>query len=264
MCRACPAPAGRRRPPGAPGTDAEHVLVDQHHRVGLSARGASRPDTAWRLWSKWRNELGPIGGSAAMSMTHGWRRSVARVAQAMTTKRVPPVLGQLALGHVVLGHHRVDDEHEQLGLGADVVVERHRAGAWLPGEAPHRQRGEASWSAMRTAEAASSSRLSQRGAGRGRPARVHRSRRPPLGGGSARPPPAWCWPRSCSAAFSTSLDTTRSRSDSPPGCGRSGCPRSAAPPAAPVAPQALLVAATTSTATLIAIVAFHSYSVPLR
>ena len=79
-----------------------------------------------------------------MSRIHGWRRSASRERLAMSViARAPVGRHALPVGHHDLAHHRVGDEREQLVLRAHVVVERHRAGVELGGEAPHRHRLEA-------------------------------------------------------------------------------------------------------------------------
>ena len=99
--------------------------------------------TACIDWSKWRTPFGPGAGSSRMSSVHGWRRSTSRERWAITVIASRQSVGQLAVGNDQLAHHRVVDERQQLVLGADVVVERHRAGIELGGEAAHRERVEA-------------------------------------------------------------------------------------------------------------------------
>ena len=58
-------------------------------------------------------------------------------------ERLAPAVGQLVVGDQQLAHDRVAHERDQLVLVADVVVERHRAGAELGGDAAHRDGLEA-------------------------------------------------------------------------------------------------------------------------
>ena len=90
--------------------------------------------------------MGPIGGSSVMSSIHGWRCSTAsRLRLAITRDRLAPVVGHRARpgGSTTSPMTASIDQRQQLVLGAHVVVERHRAGVELGGDAAHRHGVEA-------------------------------------------------------------------------------------------------------------------------
>ena len=57
----------------------------------------------------------------------------------MTEIASAPVGREFAVGNDQFAHHRVVDDRQELILGADVVVERHRPGIEFQRQTPHRQ-----------------------------------------------------------------------------------------------------------------------------